>query len=102
MKLDIITTTVTDIAITKAGINQYYFNKRVKPKFKVGFRISDQELSDKVKILLDKKGVNYDHKSKDFILTNIEENDGLIKIIYNVHETRLKHKQIEKDSDVNE
>ncbi|UOG91602.1 MAG: hypothetical protein L3K52_15605 [Candidatus Thiothrix sulfatifontis] len=89
------------IAITKAGVNQYYFNKRAKPKFKIGFRISDQELSDKIKTLLDEKGLNYDHKSKDFVLTNIEVKDNLIKMIYDIHETRLKHKQIEKDSDTN-
>lgn len=83
------------IAITKAGVNQYYFIKKTRPKFKIGLRISDQELFEKIKKLLDDKNESYEYKGKDFVFANVDINDNLVNTIFDVHDLRVKHKKDE-------
>lgn len=88
------------IAITKNGSNQFYLNKRAKPKFKLGFRISDQELVEKIKKYLDEKNEDYDYKGKDFVFTNVEAKDSFIETVFEIQAIRNKHTQTDKDESI--
>lgn len=83
------------IALTKGGINQYYLHKRAKPKFKISLKISDQELSEKIKNYLEDRHESYDINGKDFVFTNVEAKDTLIDTIFHIHQLTIEHKQSE-------
>ncbi|MBI5848849.1 MAG: hypothetical protein HZB31_13060 [Nitrospirae bacterium] len=85
------------IAITKDGINQYYMNKRAKPRFRIALRVSDQELSEKIKLLLENKSESYEYKGKEFVFSNVEAKENLINTICELQDVRNRHKQIEKE-----
>ena len=83
------------IAITRSGTNLYFLHKRVDPKVRLGMRISDQELSQKIRQYLDEQGATYDVRSKEIIFTSTAVTAELLAQIQAIHSIRLKHRNQE-------